>query len=179
MKKNFILTIITFGFASFANATDFFDYAIVKSVEPQYISINQPIQKCTTQPIQETIPARTDKSYEGAVIGGIAGGLIGNQIGKGHGKEAATAIGAVVGALTGDNLDNRNNYVPPQTITKEVQHCYLEDNYIQKINNYKITYEYKGRIDTFISSIAPNTNKIRVNININPVIENSSSYYSY
>lgn len=171
MKKILIITLMTAGFSSFASATDFSDYATVKRVEPQYSSVNQPTQKCTTQTVQETIPGRTDRSYGGAVIGGVAGGLIGNQVGKGHGREAATAIGAVVGALTGDNIDNRDNYVPPQTTTRDVQRCYLEDNYVQKINNYKITYEYKGRTDTFISPVAPSTSKIRVNISVNPVVD--------
>lgn len=171
MKKILILTLISAGFSSFAFAREFSDYATVKRVEPQYISVNQPTQKCTTQTIEETIPGRTERSYSGAVIGGVAGGIIGNQVGRGHGKEAATAIGAVVGALTGDNIDNRDNYVPPQTTTRDVQRCYMEDNYIQKINNYKITYEYKGRTDTFNSPIAPTSNKIRVNISINPVVD--------
>lgn len=180
MKKLITLTLLTSSLVSFSQASDFYDYATVKKVEPQYSNVNQPTQRCTTQTIQETIPGRTDKRYGGAVIGGVAGGLLGNQVGNGHGREAATAIGAVVGALTGDNMDNRdNNYSPPQVTTRDVQRCYLEDNYTQRVNNYKVTYEYKGKIDTFISPVAPNTTKIRVNISINPVIDSYSNSPSY
>lgn len=171
MNKLLIITLMTAGFSSFASAAEFSDYATVKRVEPQYSRINQPSQKCQIETVQETTPGHQDRSYGGAVIGGLAGGLVGNQVGKGHGREAATAIGAVVGAFTGDNIDNRNSYMPPQTTTRDVQHCYLEDNYIQKINNYKITYEYKGRTDTFISPIPPMDNRVRVNINVSPVID--------
>lgn len=177
MKKLLLITLMTAGFTSFVSfstsvyASEFSDYATVKRVEPQYSRTNQPSQKCQVETVQETIPGRQDRSYGGAVIGGVAGGLVGNQIGRGHGREAATAIGAVVGALTGDNLDNRNSYNPSQTVTRDVQHCYLEDNYVQKINNYKITYEYKGRTDTFISPVPPMDNRVRVNINVTPVVE--------
>lgn len=171
MKKLLIISLMSAGFASLAGATDFSDYAVVKRVEPQYSSVNQPTQKCDVRTVQETIPGHTDRSYAGAAIGGVAGGLIGSQVGRGNGKTAATAIGAVVGALTGDNIDNRDNYTPPQTTTRDVQRCYLEDNYVQKINNYKITYEYKGRTDTFFSPVAPSDNRIKVNISVNPIVD--------
>jgi len=171
MKKILIASLISASFSISAFATDFTDYATIKRVEPQYTSVNQPTQKCTVQTIQETIPGRQDKSYGGAVVGGLAGGIIGNQIGKGHGKEAATAIGAVVGALAGDNLDNRDSYVPPQTTTRDVQRCYMEDNYVQKANGYKVTYEYKGKIDTFMSPVPPSDNRLRVSVSVRPYID--------
>ena len=175
MKKILILSLMTAGLTTFAVAADYSDYATVKKVEPQYSSVNQPTQRCTTQTVQETIPGRQDRSYGGAVVGGVAGGIIGNQVGKGHGREAATAIGAVVGALTGDNLDNRNNYVPPQTTTRDVQSCYLQDNYVQKLNNYKVTSDYKGRTDVFYTPVPPNGNRVRVNISVNPVVDSYPS----
>lgn len=171
MNKLLLITLMTAGFASYASAADFSDYATVKKVEPQYSRVNQPSQQCQIETVQETIPGRQNRSYGGAVIGGVAGGLVGNQVGGGHGREAATALGAVVGALTGDNLDNRNGYVPPQTTTRDVQHCYAQDNYVQQITNYKVTYEYKGRTDSFLSQVAPSGNRIKVNISVNPIID--------
>lgn len=184
MKKILIASLISASFSVSAFATDFIDYATIKRVEPQYTSVNQPTQKCTVQTIQETIPGRQEKSYGGAVVGGLAGGIIGNQIGKGHGKEAATAIGAVVGALAGDNIDNRDNYVPPQTTTRDVQRCYMEDNYVQKANGYKVTYEYKGKIDTFMSPVPPSDNRLRVSVSVKPYIDSyvppsPNSYQNY
>lgn len=171
MNKLLLITLMTAGFTGYASASDYTDYATVKKVEPQYSRVNQATQKCQVETVQETIPGRQNKSYGGAVIGGVAGGLVGNQVGGGHGREAATALGAVVGALTGDNLDNRNNYVPSQTTTRDVQRCYNQDNYVQQITNYKVTYEYKGRTDTFMSPVAPRDNKVRVTISVNPVID--------
>lgn len=177
MKKVLITTLISAGLVSISSAADFTDYATVKRVEPQYSSVNTPTQRCTTQTIQETIPGRVDRSYGGAVVGGLAGGVLGNQIGKGHGREAATAVGAVVGALTGDNIDNRNSYVPPQTTTRDVQRCYTEDNYSQRITNYKVTYEYKGKVDTFYTQDAPVGNKVRVNVSVTPYGEDNRNSY--
>lgn len=177
MNKILIATLVSAGFVSMSSAADFTDYANVKRVEPQYSSVNSPTQRCTTQTIQETIPGRSDRTYGGAVVGGLAGGLLGNQIGGGSGKQAATAVGAVVGALTGDNIDNRNNYIPPQTTTRDVQRCYTEDNYSKRITNYKVTYEYKGKVDTFYTQEEPVGKRIRVNVSVTPYGEDNRDGY--
>lgn len=176
MKKILMLSFLTFSTSIFAS--EYTDFATVKKVEAQYSDVNQPFQTCSTQTVQDFIPGRQDRNYGGAVIGGVAGGILGNQVGKGHGREAATALGAVVGAITGDNL-NRPNYSPPQVINRDVQNCYLEDNFVQQLENYKITYEYKGRLDVFYTKEKPKNNKIKINVNITPMIESYSSSPNY
>ena len=54
--------------------------------------------------------------------------------------------------------------------------CHLEDNWVQTVSNYKVTYEYKGRIDSFTSQTAPNGDRIRLNVNITPIIDSYPGY---
>ena len=90
-----------------AQAQAFVDQARVRSVEPQYETVQVPRQECRSEWVSEA-PAAQGPNYAGVAIGAVAGGVLGNQVGKGHGREAATAAGAVVGALAGNHIANRN-----------------------------------------------------------------------
>jgi uncharacterized protein YcfJ len=187
-KKISVLFLSLLAMSAFAN--EFTDFARVRKVEPQYTMINQPRETCYNEVIREQVPHYNERRGSdrggndrgvsgGAVIGGIAGGLLGNQVGGGDGKVAATALGAVIGAFAGDNIDNNNNnnnrdrehernYSTTQE--REVRRCKMEDNHIQSISGYNVEYEYKGQINSFISPVAPQGDRIKVKIQITPVI---------
>ena len=57
------------------HAETYIDHARVRSVDPQYESVNVPREECSRRWIQES--RRTDgRDYDGAVIGGLAGALL-------------------------------------------------------------------------------------------------------
>jgi uncharacterized protein YcfJ len=143
MKRLALVTVLLTAAAGL-HAETYFDQARVRSVDPQYESINVPREECRSQWVSEP-RAAGGRNYGGAVIGGIAGGVIGNQVGKGHGKEAATAIGAVVGALTGDNLANRDRWESYEPAPREVTTCRTVNEVQTRVVGYRVGYEYRGQ----------------------------------
>jgi uncharacterized protein YcfJ len=169
MKRVALLTLAVAG--SFAaQAQGFVDRARVQRVEPQYETVQIPRQECTTQVVNETQPvAGGGGGYGGAIIGGVAGGLLGNQVGKGHGKEAATAAGAVIGAITGDRIANNQ----PQAYVnqpREVRSCRTVNDVQQRVNGYRVTYEYHGQEYTTVMRDQPGRT-LPVRVSVTPLEE--------
>ena len=102
MKRVVVLTALAAAAAgAFAQPQGFIDNARVRSVEPQYESVQVPREECSSQWVNEARPVQAQgNSLPGIAIGAVVGGVLGNQVGKGHGKEAATAAGAVAGAMS-------------------------------------------------------------------------------
>lgn len=175
MKKLSILGLVLISNMAFA----FEDTALIKRVEPQYSNVSKPVEVCRDETIQETIQPQqpqAERSYGGAAIGGVAGGLLGNQIGKGNGRVAATAAGAVVGALIGDNVgtnmanNNGNIQYHPQVVSRQVRNCHTEETSSQVLSGYRVDYTYNGRPGSFVSQQKPVGSKIRVNVDVQPVM---------
>lgn len=149
-----------------APVQSFMDYARITSVTAEYDKVNQPREVCTDEVVRESV-TRNDRNYGGTAIGAVAGGLLGNQIGSGNGRTAATALGAVTGAFVGDDVGNRNG---PQVQTQErrVQHCrQVEDNSRVQIG-YRVTYEYKGLVNSVVTRERPVANRIKLNLQATP-----------
>jgi uncharacterized protein YcfJ len=147
----------------------FVDQARVRDVQPQYESVQVPRQECSSQWVQDAPAATGGGGYGGAIIGGVAGGLLGNQVGKGHGREAATAAGAVIGALTGDRIANR----PPQYVQappREVRSCQTVYDVQQRVNGYRVTYEYHGQQYTTVLREQPGRT-LPVRVSVTPLEE--------
>ena len=79
------------------------------------------------------------------LLGGIIGGVIGHQFGSGRGNDAATVAGAVIGAGVGYDSANRRYSSGPREET--VQRCDVryDHEYEERIDGYRVTYEYNGR----------------------------------
>lgn len=183
------LTILVAALGITSTAFAFDDYATVKKIEPQYSSVNQPIEVCRDEVVQETrYPQQQpqyqqaqpqDRNYGGAALGAVAGGILGHQVGKGTGNTVATAAGAVIGALVGDNMSNSNNgnvqyqqqpqYQPqPQVYNRTVRNCHMEDNMTQVLSGYKVDYIYNGKTFSYTAQEKPASNKIRVDVQVQP-----------
>ena len=146
-----------------AQAQAFVDQARVRSVEPQYETVQVPRQECRSEWVSEA-PAAQGPNYAGVAIGAVAGGVLGNQVGKGHGREAATAAGAVVGALAGNHIANRNapQYPPAQ---REVRQCRTVMDHQQRLAGYRVTYEYRGHEQVTVLQEEPGrTLPVRVSV---------------
>jgi uncharacterized protein YcfJ len=145
--------------------------ARVVNVEPQYTIVNQPKQVCHNEIIQQSNPGYVQQDHGGAVLGGVAGALLGSQVGGGNGRLAATALGAVGGMLAGNSMDSQGATVTQPSVTQQqVQRCVTENQQTQVLNGYKVTYEYNGKLSSYISPKAPPTGQIQVNIQTTPII---------
>jgi uncharacterized protein YcfJ len=128
-----------------SNRSTEYDYARVRHVEPivRQVRVETPRRECYDDRYVESRPdpnvgART-------VLGGIIGGVLGHQIGSGRGRDAATVAGAVIGAKVGHDAASRN--YDPRTEERVVQRCEVryDNEYEERIDGYRVTYEYNGR----------------------------------
>lgn len=149
------------------HAETYVDNARVRSVEPQYESVNVPRQECTSQWINESRRVGR-RDYGGAVIGGVAGALLGNQVGRGHGREAATAVGAVVGAFAGDNMANRDRSDRYEEVPREVTSCRTVNDVQTRIVGYQVGYEYRGQQFSTVMRDNPGPH-LQVRVTVDPV----------
>lgn len=121
------------------------DYAIIRSVTPQYEQISHPRQQCSSEWITEQLPRQQNQL--GAIVGGVAGGVLGHQVGKGRGKDVATVAGTLIGAMVGNHLAERNGLGPVyDTTQREVQRCRQVYDYSQQVRDYRVDYEYRSQI---------------------------------
>jgi uncharacterized protein YcfJ len=127
---------------------DDYDYAPVTRVEPivRQVRIETPRRECydDVRTVQSTGHI-SDPSVGGrTLLGGIIGGVIGHQFGSGHGNDAATVAGAVIGAGIGYDSATRSYSEPREEV---VQRCDVryDHAYEERIDGYRVTYEYNGR----------------------------------
>jgi len=125
-----------------------YEYARVVHVEPivRQVRVESPRRECWDETrYVESRPHISDPEVGGrTLLGGIIGGVIGHQIGSGRGRDAATVAGSVIGASVGyDSAARRSSEVEERT----VQRCDVryERNVEERIDGYRVTYEYNGR----------------------------------
>jgi uncharacterized protein YcfJ len=123
-----------------------YDYAPVTRVEPivRQVRIETPRRECYDE--VRHVDERPPQVAGRALLGGIIGGVIGHQIGSGRGNDAATVAGAVIGAGIGADSAKRE-YGSRTTREERVERCDVryEHDYEERIEGYRVTYEYNGR----------------------------------
>lgn len=125
-----------------------YDYAPVTHVEPivRQVRVETPSRECYDESrYVESRPHISDPQVGGrALLGGLIGGVIGHQIGHGRGRDAATVAGALVGAGVGYDAGARRSSSVHEEI---VQRCDVryESRYEERVDGYRVTYEYNGR----------------------------------
>lgn len=172
------------------------DYARVIHVEPltRRVRVSEPHRDCRVETVYDRGNYyRTNDGYyangrggdvratNGAIIGGLIGGAIGNQVGRGDGRRIATVAGALIGAAVGhesarnrngdrysDRYDDRNDdrY---EDRGREVERCRVryQDSYQERIDGYRVTYEYNGREYTTRLPYDPGQ-RVRVRVDVFP-----------
>jgi uncharacterized protein YcfJ len=160
------------------------DYARVVDVDPivRRIRVSEPRREC----YQET-RYEERRGYEtrnggrpaaGAMIlGGLIGAAVSNQIGSGDGRRAATVAGAVIGSAIGhDNSQRRGRYADGSRYDDRdegrpysVERCdtRYEDSWEERIEGYRVTYEYQGRHGTMTLPYDPGP-RVRVRVDVRP-----------
>jgi uncharacterized protein YcfJ len=131
------------------NRDDGYDYARVVHVEPivRQVRTETPRRECWDETrYVESQPHISDPAVGGrTLLGGIIGGVIGHQFGSGRGNDAATIAGAVIGSGVG--YDSARRRAETTTEERVVQRCatQYERDYEERIDGYRVTYEYNGR----------------------------------
>jgi uncharacterized protein YcfJ len=128
---------------------DGYDYARVVHVEPivHRVRVATPRRECWDE--TQYVAARphiSDPAVGGrTLLGGIIGGVIGHQFGSGSGRDAATIAGAVIGSGVGyDSARRRSEAAAEERVVQRCTTRY-EDEYEERIDGYRVTYEYNGR----------------------------------
>ena len=127
---------------------DDYDYAPVTRVEPivRQVRIETPRRECYDDTrYVESRGHISDPDVGGrTILGSIIGGVIGHQFGSGRGRDAATVAGAMIGAGVGYDSATRRYSEPREEV---VQRCDVryDHNYEERIDGYRVTYEYNGR----------------------------------
>lgn len=148
-----------------------FDYAPVTHVEPivRQVRVETPRRECWDESrYVESRPHISDPQVGGrTLLGGIIGGVIGHQFGSGSGRDAATIAGTVIGAGVG--YDSAARRYPSGGREEVVQRCDVryEDEYEERIEGYRVTYEYNGREYTTRLPYDPGE-RIRVRVAVAP-----------
>jgi uncharacterized protein YcfJ len=131
------------------DAYDGYDYARVVHVEPivRRVKVETPRRECWDETrYVESRPHISDPAVGGrTLLGGIIGGVIGHQFGSGSGRDAATIAGAVIGSSVG--YDSARRAVGTGVEERVVQRCETryEREYEERIDGYRVTYQYNGR----------------------------------
>lgn len=153
------------------NRGDGYDYARVVHVEPivHRVRVETPRRECWDETrYVESRPHLSDPAVGGrTLLGGIIGGVIGHQFGSGRGRDAATIAGAVIGSGVGYDSARRRAEVGTQE--RVVQRCATryERDYEERIDGYRVTYEYNGREFTTRLPYDPG-DRMRVRVDVAP-----------
>jgi uncharacterized protein YcfJ len=115
------------------------------------------------------------------ILGGLIGAAVGNQVGSGDGRRAATVAGAIIGSAIGhDNSQRNGRYVNGsryddryderyESRPYSVERCDVryEDSWEERIEGYRVTYEYQGRHGTMTLPYDPGP-RVRVRVDVRP-----------
>ncbi|SMN16518.1 Putative exported protein [uncultured Candidatus Thioglobus sp.] len=166
MKLNTIILTPILLLSQSAISVSYSDTAKITSVDKIYRThtIREPHQDCY---IKEFYQADGDGSATNEIVGGLFGGLIGNQFGGGSGKDAMTVAGALLGASLAhdDELAKSKN---GRMISKEVCETRYRTESVERLNHYRVEYEYDGRTFTYTTKSKPYGSTLKIKVNISP-----------
>ncbi len=149
------------GFCTFVASTDviagydrharhqketYIDHARVVRVEPiiRYVRIPVQHRACREDRTHRHRYRDNSDSYVPLILGGVIGGVVGNQLGDGRGRDVMTVAGTVIGATVAHNLTQRpsgRHWSRKRDCRKRL--TYREE---ERIDGYRVTYRYRGRI---------------------------------
>jgi len=126
-----------------------YEYARVVHVDPiiRHVRVETPRRVCWDETrYVHSRPHISDPEVGGrTLLGAAIGGVIGHQFGSGRGRDAATIAGALIGASVG--YDSAAKRYPDGGYEEVVERCDVryEHEYEERIEGYRVTYEYNGR----------------------------------
>ncbi len=162
-----VLATLTVGpaLASHDGVTDYV-YARVVEVDPivRYVTVQRPRRECWEETVYE--PARPLRIAGTTLAGGLIGGAIGRQFGGGRGRDALTLIASMAGAA----VANERARARSGLVAVPVERCEIVRERVteERIEGYRVTYQYQGRRHT-VRTGAPPGEQIRLRVSVVPV----------
>jgi uncharacterized protein YcfJ len=147
-----------------------YDYARVVNVEAvrRQVRISEPVRECWDEVAYESDGPFSSRHAGSTLLGGLIGGAIGNQIGRGDGRQVARAAGAIIGGAIGHNASRqRQGYYRPERLVERCQVRY-RDSWEERIDGYRVTYEYGGREYTTRMPYDPG-DRVRIRVDVTPI----------
>lgn len=148
-----------------------YEYARVVEVEPlrRRVRVSEPVRECWEERGYRSVDGPLSSNrIGGTLLGGLIGGALGNQVGDGHGRQVARAAGAIIGASIGNNVSKqreRERYGDD----RYYERCETRnrDRYDERIDGYRVTYEYGGR--QYVTQLPYDPgDRIRVRVDVSP-----------
>jgi uncharacterized protein YcfJ len=143
-----------------------YDDARVVEVDPivRRVRVEMPRRECWDE-VRTEYPERYQTAGP-TILGGIIGGVLGSQVGSGRGRDVATVAGTLIGASIGHDTARRTSRAPEEYTVERCQTRY-ENTYEERIEGYRVTYEYLGREYTTQLPYDPG-DRIRVRVAVSP-----------
>ncbi len=144
-----------------------YDRARVVDVQPLYetVSVTVPRQVCQEQRVQTG--AGGGQSVAPPLLGAVLGGVLGNAVSNKN-KPVGAAVGAVLGGAVGYDIARRNARPSYVTYgTQEVCSTVSDVHEEERLNGYRVRYEYLGQRYTAITPNHPG-DSVRVRVDVSP-----------
>lgn len=147
-----------------------YDYARVINVEPlrRRVRISEPVRECWDEVAYESDGPFSSRHVGSTLLGGLIGGVIGNQIGRGDGRQVARAAGAIIGGAIG-NSASHNRQGGYYGRERRVERCevHYRDSWDERVDGYRVTYEYAGREYTTRMPYDPGE-RLQIRVDVTP-----------
>jgi len=145
-------------------------YVPVLDVEPvvREVMVRRPREECWLE--TAIVPDyRAQRRAAGAAIaGGLIGGVIGHQFGSGRGNDAMTLIGTLVGSAVASDAAHRRsaNAGYGREVTTERCEMVTESYPEERIDGYRVTYEYMGQRYETVMPQPPRGDRVRLHVTV-------------
>jgi len=126
-----------------------YDYAPVVHVEPlrRQVRVSEPVRECWQETSNAPEGPFSSNHVGATLLGSAIGVALGNQVGHGRGKDVARVAGAVIGGAIGHNVSVERERQQYGDGGRSYERCDVRyrDSYEERIDGYRVTYEYAGR----------------------------------
>ncbi len=145
-------------------------YAPVLDVEPivREVIVRRPREECWLE--TAVVPShRAHRRAAGAAIaGGLIGGVIGHQFGSGRGNDAMTLFGTMVGSAVAREAAHRRASRAGYVREVTTEHCEtVAESYAEeRIDGYRVLYEYMGQRYETIMPQPPRGDRVRLHVTV-------------
>jgi uncharacterized protein YcfJ len=148
-------------------------FAPVIDVAPlvRQVAVTRPRQECWLETAIVPSYGAAGRGVAPVIAGGLIGGVIGHQIGHGSRNRAMTVLGTLVGsAIASDAAAKQAAYASNAGYGREVttQRCETVSETFneERIDGYRVTYEYMGQRYATIMPEPPRGDRIRLHVTI-------------
>ncbi|MDH4261352.1 MAG: glycine zipper 2TM domain-containing protein [Gammaproteobacteria bacterium] len=147
-----------------------FDYARVLNVEAirRRVRISEPVRECWDEVAYESDGPLSPRHAGSTLLGGIIGGVVGNQIGRGRGRDAARIAGVLIGGAIGNDASHKRqgDYYGRERLVERCE-VHYRDSWDERVDGYRVTYEYAGREYTTRMPYDPGE-RMRIRVDVTP-----------